>query len=98
LLGLFGLSIAASSARVDWTMVDGGNPSTPNGWVHGLAFGGVLLSGFPATVVLGLALILCLILGPHGQASFLVFLAILFAWITALALRQRRLVRMAGEP
>jgi hypothetical protein len=32
-----------------------------------------------------------------GQASFLVFLAILFGWITELALRRRRLVRVATE-
>ena len=46
-----------------------------------------------ASPLVGVALVVSLVLGPHGQASFLVFLAILFGWIAALALRQRRLER-----
>ena len=44
-----------------------------------------------ASPLVGLALVLSLVFGPHGQATFLVFLAILFGWILALALRQRRI-------
>jgi Protein of unknown function (DUF998) len=44
-----------------------------------------------ASPLVGVALVLSLVFGPHGQASFLVFLSILFGWILALALRQRRL-------
>jgi hypothetical protein len=109
LLTLFGAAIAASSAKADWSMVDGGDPATVNGVIHGLAFMVALPSILAATVVLGLAvrgdarwrpfaiasplvgvaLVLSLVLGPHGQASFLVFLTILFGWIAALALRLR---------
>lgn len=110
LLVLFGTAIATSSARVDWTSVHGGDPSTPNGWIHGISFVVALPSILLATCVLGLALrgdrrwrpfavasplvgvalVLSLVGGPHGQATFLVFLAILFGWIAALALRLRR--------
>lgn len=41
--------------------------------------------------LVGVALILSLFVGPHGQATFIVFLAILFGWIAALALRLRSL-------
>jgi len=44
-----------------------------------------------ASPLVGVALVVSLVLGPHGQATFLVFLAILFGWILALALRQRGL-------
>jgi len=44
--------------------------------------------------LVGVALVVSLVLGPHGQASFLVFLSILFGWILALALRQRRIERV----
>ena len=44
-----------------------------------------------ASPLVGIALVLSLVFGPHGQATFLVFLAILFGWILALALRQRRI-------
>jgi len=54
----------------------------------------------PFTIVsplVGVALVVSLVLGPHGQATFLVFLAILFGWILALGLRQRRIER-TGTP
>lgn len=44
-----------------------------------------------ASPLVGIALVLSLVFGPHGQATFLVFLTILFGWILALALRQRRI-------
>ena len=46
-----------------------------------------------ASPLVGVALVVSLVLGPHGEASFLVFLAILFGWILALAVRQRQLER-----
>ena len=55
LLGLFGAAIVASSARADWTSVHGHDPSTPNGWVHGLAFVVAVPSILAATAVLGVA-------------------------------------------
>ena len=45
--------------------------------------------------LVGVALVLSLVFGPHGQATFLVFLAILFGWILALALHQRRVEGLA---
>ena len=41
--------------------------------------------------LVGIGLVLSLVFGPHGQATFLVFLALLFGWILALALRQHRI-------
>ena len=55
LLGLFGAAIVASSARADWTSVHGHDPSTPNGWVHGLPFVVAVPSILAATAVLGVA-------------------------------------------
>lgn len=46
--------------------------------------------------LVGVALVVSLVLGPHGQASFLVFLSILFGWLLALALRQRRIEERAA--
>jgi hypothetical protein len=37
--------------------------------------------------------VLSLVAGPHGQASFLVFLALLFGWILSLGVRQRQIER-----
>jgi Protein of unknown function (DUF998) len=44
-----------------------------------------------ASPLVGVALVVSLTLGPHGQAAFLGFLAILFGWIASLAARQRRI-------
>lgn len=46
--------------------------------------------------LVGVALILSFMVGPHGQATFLAFLAILFGWILALSLRLRRLTALGG--
>lgn len=103
----FGLAVLASSAPLDAAMVDGLEPTTWNGTVHGLAFlvavascvGGAVVLGFGlrgaptwrplaiASPAAGAAMVAALVFGPHGQATFIVFLAIAFGWIAALASR-----------
>lgn len=56
LLALFGAGVMASAARVDWTSVHGGDPSTVNGWVHGIAFLVAMPSALLATIALAVAL------------------------------------------
>ncbi len=107
LVTLMGVLVAASAFRTDRGMVAGHDPTTWNGWIHGLAFVFLLPTIFLACTFLGIGLArrkewrsagwaslaaapllaASLILGPHGQAAFLIFLAILFAWVAALSLR-----------
>jgi hypothetical protein len=114
LLGLFGAALVTSSAKTDLSSVNGEDPSTVSGWIHGVSFIVAMPSILLATFVLGLAfrgdprwrpfaiasplvgvaLILSFMVGPHGQATFLAFLAILFGWILALSLRLRRLTAL----
>jgi hypothetical protein len=116
LLGLFATALMTSSAKTDLSSVNGEDPSTVNGWIHGVSFIVAMPSILLATFVLGLAfrgdprwrpfaiasplvgvaLVLSFAVGPHGQATFLVFLAVLFGWILSLSLRLRRLARLAG--
>jgi hypothetical protein len=116
LLGLFGAALVTSSAKTDLSSVNGEDPSTVSGWIHGVSFIVAMPSILLATFVLGLAfrgdprwrpfaiasplvgvaLILSFMVGPHGQATFLAFLAILFGWIFALSLRLRRLTALGG--
>ncbi len=117
LLTLFGAAIVTSSSKTDLSSVDGEDPSTVNGWIHGLSFIVAMPSILLATLVLGLALrgdvrwrpfaivsplvgvalVLSLVVGPHGQATFLIFLVILFGWILGLSLKLRRLARSSSQ-
>jgi hypothetical protein len=116
LLALFGAALVTSSAKTDLSSVNGEDPSTVNGWIHGVSFIvampsillatfvlGLALRGDPrwrpfaiASPLVGVALILSFAGGPHGQASFLGFLVILFGWILSLSLRLRRLAAERG--
>ena len=103
LLALLGVALLLAAFRVDTPMLRGGNPDTWHGWIGFLLIiaTGVLAPltmalavrrdpGWRPIAVLSLAtsaLFVVFLLLPWGNATFLMAIVTLFAWITSVAVR-----------
>ena len=109
LLGLLGAALMLAAFRVDVPMLTGGEPQTPNGLLHGIAFLLIIGAGVLAPLAMALAvrrdtswrpillvsvsaavLFIVFLLLPWGNATFLLAMATLFAWIAVVAARLRQ--------
>jgi hypothetical protein len=80
LLALLGVALIMAAFRGDVPMLSGGNPNTWNGWVHGIAFLLIISGG-------GYWALRCFPSLALGNATFLMAILTLFAWIAAVAVR-----------
>lgn len=55
LITLLGVALMLAAFRVDAPMLNGGNPETWNGWVHGIAFLLIIATGVLAPLTMALA-------------------------------------------